>query len=898
MKRRTLYLLLLFILIFGLILVNLQIISNRLVTKERVEAMLQDILGLPIKVDKVRFQLFKGIQIDNLQISGNNNRTILSADKIKITYDTIKLLHGQLVFETIQIISPQLNSIEELSSSIKSKTSGISKLPLIIIKNGKIDFSNNSYLKKNYHLVLDNININLYPFAEMRYVMEGNTNAGILGKWLVRGEFNVPKKEGNLTFLTTDLELTEEIAEKLSPGLRVFWERYQPKGTINLGINLIYEPDKNPSLHFSIIVESQNTSIVYHNFPYKVYNIKGKINMSEKGIQLEKLSGNNGSSKISLEGNISDFSDEASYEIKISAEKLKLDNQLFESIPASTKELWKKLTLDGSVDIEGVVTREQGKNKKDSYQIKVIPNNCTANPSYFPFPLTDIKGEVNYTNDEILINSITAYRNKAQLTIKGSVPESSDKKGEVNLIIEGTGIDINDYALRDALKSVVPGSDSLWKSLQPEGTINALVNLKNSGTYPHQPFDVKVQIDCKGDKIKYGPEQFIFSNLQGQIEYQQNKDMPRGTLKFHNLRAENEKTHFEIDGDVIEPNTFISNTSIAPYSLNIKITNLNLNPLSSNLLPADVVTLCKNLDFSSVTDVTFAVKRDYVKSSFPKQINLKTSYTMEMNLSQGSLNPGIMLSEINGKLITQGEISEGGHHSIGSMNLTQMKIAGKRFENILVRFIHENNRISIYNLTASGYQGSANGFFTIILPDYNYQGHIVFSGIDLKDFAQDTFLQGKDITGKIALELDIDGKGQNLSTLNGDGKLFITEGQLWEVPIFLSIFDSFKFGQKSVFQNARVRFQIKNEKIHIVSSRFTSPDILLRGKGTINFNGKLDIQFDTKANSKSIIPVEIMKTLVKLFSKPIYTIKIEGTFKDPKPVLKLLPYLELQSTED
>lgn len=897
MNRKTLYLFLLFILVFGLIVINLQIISRRLVTKERVEVMLHDILGLPIKVDKVKFQLFKGIEIDNLQVTGKNNRTILSARKIKITYDKSKLLRGQLVFETIQIIQPQLNSIEELAI-IKTKTTGIYKLPLIIIKNGKIDLSNNFYLSNDSHFVLDNVNLNFYPFAEMRYMVEGTTDADILGKWLVKGEFNFSKEEGTMTFLTRDLELTDEIVEKLSPSLRIGWEKYQPQGTVNLGINLIYQPDKITPIHFNVIIDSQNTNMVYSKFPYKIYNIKGKIIMSKNGIQLEKLTGNNGSSKISLEGNISDFSDEASFEIKIAAEKLKLDNQLFEAVPIAIKETWKNLNLNGSIDVSATVTREHGKNKKDFHQIKVMPNNCTATPSYFPFPLTDINGEVNYDNDEIIITSLTAARNKAQITIKGSVPEKSNAKNEVNLVIEGKRIELNDYALKDALKKVLSGSEQLWGSLQPEGTIDALVNLKNSTAQPAQPFEVKVQIDCKNDKIKYGPGQFIFSDLQGRIEYTQNKNMPGGNLKFNNLNAENEKTHFGISGEIVDPSLFISNTSMSPYSLNIKATNLTIDSHVSNLLPIEAMTLVKNLDLSGVADIAFAIKKDYVKSSNSMQNNLKTYYTTEMNLSQGSLNPGILLNEVNGKIVTQGEITEGKHHSIGSMSLTQMKISGKRFENILARFIQENNRISVYNITGSGYQGSANGFFTIILPDYNYQCHIVFSGIDIKDFTQDTFLQGKDITGKIALELDIDGQGSNLSSLNGEGKLSVTEGQLWEVPIFLSIFDSFKFSRKSVFQNARVKFQINNEKIHILSSKFESPDITLKGKGTIKFDGNLDIQCDTTANSKSIIPVEIMKTLFKLFTKQIYTIKIEGTFNNPRPELKLLPYLDFKSSED
>lgn len=920
MRRKLLiYLLFFLVLLIGLLCLNVYIISRHLITKERLEATIQDYLGLPVKIDKVTLRLRTGVEINNLQITDSAGKNLIVLPKVGINYNIIKLLYRELVFDTIDISRAEINFNEELLQLFragKKSSAGNIPLPYIVVRKSRIRFSNKLYLQPGYQHLVDNLNLNFYPFAGHRYRVEGTANAGIFGQWYLNGEIDPAKNEGNLTGLTYGLEVSPPLVAKLAPHLQSEWSRYQPTGKINIGITFSYHPTYSAAgtqkinFIYNLLIDPQGATMVYSDFPYKIYNLKGKIEISENGLKIDKISGNNGTTTVWLEGGTTDLSGDAGYEIKISAKDLRLDKTLFETLPPSLKELQTNLKPGGIIDIIVTVTRPPGKNKTEYYQAKAVLKKCSASPSYFPLPLTEIKGEVDYYPDKVYLRSLTAKRNDTQFAINGTILQSNNNPGLFDLSIESKNIELSDYALRDAFQSVVKDSETFWSTHQPEGTVNAVVNLKGTERF----YIVKSVLECNDNKIKYGPELFGFSGIKGRIEYIQSVRGPlkdtsngvqdtdlvsadEGRLKFQNLSAENEKARFEINGEV--PLSFFTATQTieAPFSVNLKIKNISLNQIvSTGLISPDTINVFKEMGAAGQVDVNLTLDRAFRKSS--GQTRWETTYLIEGQMSQGTVTSFVTLTEMNGKLTVKGNLTSSGHYAIGSMLLSQVIVSGYRLENVLARFIYENNRFSIYNLSATSYQGNTNGFMNINLSDYTSTGQINFTGIDLKDITRGTFLGDKEISGKLGLELNLMAKGRDMKTLNGSGRLTISEGQLWDVPLFLSIFNSFKFTYKSVFKTGRVQFQINNEKIQVNSAKFTSPDVVMKGRGTIDFQGNLDLQFDTTAASKSIIPVEILTSLVRIFTKPIYTIKLEGTFKNPLPKVQLLPYLEFKAPDE
>ncbi|MBI4835246.1 MAG: hypothetical protein HY811_10600 [Planctomycetes bacterium] len=895
MRRRIFpYLVILFFLIVVITAVNIHIVSVRLVTKERVQETLKNLTGLPVTIERVKFHWFSGIDIYGISLATLQNEPILKARRIKITYDTGKLLKGELVFENILIDTPEMAVSQEKLTSFRFKAPRSSpgkKIPTLTIRNGKINFAHPALLTAGYSHAFDNLVLNVYPVTGSQYIIDGSTDAGVFGQWLINGEFDTISKGINLVFFTRELNINEASPQKLAPNLKTAWERYQPIGKINAGVNISYHPDKNSSPRFNIMVESLDTNVAFFKFPYNVYNIKGKLEFNESGMVIERLSGNNGAAKITMEGKSTGLARDDGYELRISVQGLPLDDQLAKTLPEPLKKIWDGLKPDGMIDFTTLITRAPGENQNTMYQAKITCHKCSATPTSFPYPLTEIEGEIEYAHDKTTLNSISAKRNKSAVNLKGTFYNTNPKKGPIDVIIEGKDIELSDYVLKDAMEKLLPGSKHFWEAQQPEGIADAVITIKNPEKFA-EIYDLNVGLNCKGVKFNYGTAPFVFKNASGQVDFIQNKEYPRGRLKIDKLAAENEKSQLEISGDVIDPASLMTPSSNAPYTLKLEARNFNITPAAKDIFPVEVIESCKSLNFTGDLDISADIQKNNPKSKNITPSETRIDYHLTANISNGAFTTGIPFTEISGKLIIDGhKIGEKQHYSLGSINLSQVKISDKRFENVSMTFSHQDNRIMATKIQGTAYQGSVTGSLNISLPDFNYSGKFNVNGLDLTDFSRNTFPNNAEVIGKTALELEINGTGSAPETIGGHGVLTISEAQLWDVPPLFAIFSTFKFTKKSKFERGEVKFRIKDRKFQLDRIKFTSPEVFLRGKGTMDFNWILDVQVDIEERKTGFIPLDFVKNLIKIFSRPIYTIKIEGPFGDPKVYLKPLPIL-------
>jgi len=281
---------------------------------------------------------------------------------------------------------------------------------------------------------------------------------------------------------------------------------------------------------------------------------------------------------------------------------------------------------------------------------------------------------------------------------------------------------------------------------------------------------------------------------------------------------------------------------------------------------------------------------------------------------------GINFDDITGSLILKGRYSVATepdnnattNYMAGSGKISQIRVANKLISNLSVTFSQEKNHVTFYDIKGNSYNGALSGFFVISLPEltqtitsnntstltnmqeYEYQGKIELVGIDIKEFRRDTPLGNKDISGKFSAELSFNGKGTSREALNVQGKASINNAQLWEVPVFLSIYNLFTNAEKSTFKEGDIKLTVSDGVMNIRRLIFSSNDVVLKGAGKMKLSdGSLDMQFDAKF-LKSIIPKIIIIGWIKdLIIKGLYTIKVEGNWDNPQAEIKPLPFLDI-----
>lgn len=814
--------------------------------------------------------------------------------------------------------------------------------PQIVIKNGLIRVLQKELVQPNASVVLKDIDIFLHPISSQRYLIEGKTELEIssaagrpfASACKITGELNGSAHLVQIKFSLADVNIDETLVSKLCDKYQEMWRAYQFAGPVNLDINysydfLSYTPD------FSVHVDCLGNDITYGHFPYPLSGVRGQIVFSKLGVLLKKLSAvvpSTGSSYF-LDGVVPGYGQGAGFEIALNAANLPLDNKLQNALPASLKNIWNQLAIGkGAVSFTSLIRRAPGINKNAEYDFQLSFKNTAFAPAYFPYPVseTDADIEVRIKTDSstgVKIKSLTASRQvsggldlKSKIHLSGSL-NVAGKETLFQLAIDAKNIQVNDYALKEAAKQYIADAENLWMAYQPEGVVNAVVLL--SKTDEKKGVNVQLSVECNNNSLKLGPSYYPLTSLQGEIEYVSSittnksasdyidnmltalnaggNSLSSGPIAdrhlnqhsapavfFKHIKASNDKAVFDFDGMILDP--FAKPVS----ALLVKASRLNFNNQLFELFPEQIKTFLKDTEFNGSGNLSLKVISSGLNFS-------AIDYYMEIKLSDGQLKTGVVLNEINGSIVLRGQYQGGTKkgNTAGAIQLNNLRLAGKQISNVSAQFLREDNRFNFYDINGLSYDGAISGYLVVLLPGstpgekYNYYGKLNIVGLDLKSAGRESTLISSNLSGKLSLEVLIKGHGSNVEDIILEGKASVVDAQLWEVPLFLSILNLFALPEKSVFHEGEMRFQFRKSRLNVGRLILASKSITLKGKGTIELDGALDLQVDTEFAPWFLPNIKLLKTFTQLVKSGIYTIKIGGTFTKPKSSLEPLPILDI-----
>ncbi|MEK7450068.1 MAG: hypothetical protein AAB019_11380 [Planctomycetota bacterium] len=774
MKRKRLVIYLLFLLAFLILLVgiNLQVLTTQLVTKERVAEALQSIFEQPVRIGEVKFRWLKGIEIYRLEIlSDDENNKLLNADLVKISYNKIALLERKLALEEIEFVSPELNLLGWQIQKKKRPQTQITSLPHIIIRNGKVSLAETLFFKKDYVQVLEKVNLDFYPFSNNRYLVEGQIEAGLFGSWSIKGEMDLTYQNTTLTALSKNINLNEPFLERLSEPLKHIWNRYQPQGLVNLAFNINYQENRPKPLDVQAIIDCQNTRMTFIGFPYQVSNLTGRIELHESGLLIKNLQGKNGQTVVNINGHSDGYNKEAGFVISLNIKNLNFDQKLHLALNDNLKNVWKNINPAGMIDVAGEITRPAGPDHHENYRLNFSCQNNQFKIASFPYPLSEVQGEIEFKDNVVKIKSLLARRDKTKIKIAGEWDGLTQNAGYL-LNIEAVDVELKDYALKDAFTQLAKGGAKLWEESQPSGPVDLRLQLKRPsalGGGLNQKTTTRLFLDCKSISLKYGPSQYPLSGLTGQIEYY---DPPSGDAPIKKttgpeahlkrLVARNQKTNFEITGKVRLPDSFETTDLFQQYEININGTDVPVDAGVKNLLPDSLKNFFNQISLAGEVDFSLELDKKLIASAQrPEENDYQTNYKVLLKLLDCSAEPGISLTKLNGNIDILGEILKQDSSSKGILKLNHAKTADKVFENISCSFTQHGNRFNFYNVQGTIYKGIAASSLVITTTDYSYLGEIDIRGVDIKELARDTFMAGQDISGQLAVKLEFSGLGKD-----------------------------------------------------------------------------------------------------------------------------------------
>jgi hypothetical protein len=190
--------------------------------------------------------------------------------------------------------------------------------------------------------------------------------------------------------------------------------------------------------------------------------------------------------------------------------------------------------------------------------------------------------------------------------------------------------------------------------------------------------------------------------------------------------------------------------------------------------------------------------------------------------------------------------------------------------------VFTNNTMAINdfdgNLYGGTLQGRATFAFSETQPTYRFD--LKAKRVDVQAIL--TAIEGSEskVTGELSGRAQITGSGADLSALEGSGKFEITDGVLWQAPIF-GIFSHILGNTKAT--DAHATFKIAQQAVSTDDLQIAAGAFTARSRGQLGFDGKLDFRVEAQFLSSWPGIGWISPIIGKLLEY-----KVGGTRSDPK----------------
>ncbi|RKY31721.1 MAG: hypothetical protein DRP74_04290 [Candidatus Omnitrophota bacterium] len=241
----------------------------------------------------------------------------------------------------------------------------------------------------------------------------------------------------------------------------------------------------------------------------------------------------------------------------------------------------------------------------------------------------------------------------------------------------------------------------------------------------------------------------------------------------------------------------------------------------------------------------------------------------------------------------------------------------KDFKNWRIALKSSAEQISIYNLKltdfdlileqkqgtlyvprldANTYSGRLTADFIYNLKDAiaNYTLKFEALNVDLKKLKLDTALKNEDISGILNLRGEFTGTDKGTASIQGQAYASIKNGKLWQTKLLGGLGELFLTPEykQIVFDKANADFVVRNGSIFTDNLTLTSEQLILQGRGSVGFDGALNLNIYSKANKELIKESPDVRKFITAIIGEItsaVSIKISGTLKEPKYSLSPIP---------
>jgi len=266
-----------------------------------------------------------------------------------------------------------------------------------------------------------------------------------------------------------------------------FFARYRPSGTVGqMTLNARGNFKTASASEITGEVVCDDVSICDARFPYEIHHLTGRLDFSQSGVVLNRLSGKHDSVDLIIDGWTKGYGEDRQYQYRVTSENMVLDESLYSALEPGQKRLWDAFKPVGTIGVDYRFGRASPTEKTRYASIDL--RRVAAAYERFPYPLEELTGRLYFDNESIIVTNVVSQVNGHRIRVDGKVTQRDTPQPIYYISVDG-----NDVPLDAALAGALPEHyRKLYEQFAAEGKT-----------------DVRAKVFTTGDGNEFGPVSFL-----------------------------------------------------------------------------------------------------------------------------------------------------------------------------------------------------------------------------------------------------------------------------------------------------------------------------------------------------------------------------------------------------
>ncbi|MHC4606300.1 MAG: hypothetical protein ACYTAF_05150 [Planctomycetota bacterium] len=869
MKKRTAYLVMALIVV-ALAAADAVFLTSRATLRRLAHEELQKTLGDALRYGALEVSLGGGLEFRDVRFRiPNTDIELFSAGEAQLR---VTRRGGSVFPESIVLTDPRFcvddRLVEELSRGGEGRAIRdvleAGRLPRFECTGGTLEAAFRDVVRGPEPVVFRIDSFLLVPSGDYAYMVSGRIHHEVLGAWSVTGDFDLDSGAVRMAARATGIVAGPEAYALLTDGGREKWDRWSPEGLADADIRVESDGSGTPVVVGN--VRPRGLDLTQIAFPYRVRNCVGEIELRPDGFTVKRLEGDAGGAPARFTGQSDGYERDSGFVIGIEVAGMPVDEVLRAAIKGDAAEAFDLFCPTGTVFVHGKVSQERGADKSIETVLEITFRDASFCYEEFPYKVPNVEGTIVVSDDDVIVRGLRGGEGDLSVTIDGEM-QGMAKEGKIDLRIHGRDVPL-DARLRGALGEK---GRAIWDDFRPEGVLDLTWRLtrEQGGELRHHG---TLFSRADGNRCVYREVPIPVGDVKGFAEYDD------GTVILHHLSGRTDEAGVELHGEI---------RGDGGVFLRLGLIGVTVDEPFTAAMPAEIRSALEQVKLGGRANARLNLK---IRGG-------RAEYALDLGLKKARMHAAVPFEDVHGTISLAGSIEGEEREMLGHIHFMRARVAGKSVSDLLASLNASGPMLRFSRLKASAYGGVVSGTFFVNTESGEYGGAFAADRVDLREFTRETAFREKAISGRASVVLkEFRGRGADLGTMTGEGTLSIRDGYLWDFPVFVGLWTLNPqvnlFADRSTFDTGNVEYTIRDGKFRLENILFTTEDVSLVGRGTIGFDGALDISMGGRSGSLFGMKLPIIDwglALFNLLKDELVGMRVTGTFEKPETSLQPFP---------